>query len=58
MLVLNIPAGQTVRVGEIEIKILSSGKKSVDLGFSGDRSVKIVRENAKNTEKHTEEEIQ
>ena len=56
MLVLNIPAGQTVRVGEIEIKIISSGRKSVDLGFSGDRSVKIIREGAK--KKHGEEPIQ
>jgi len=56
MLVLNVPAGQTVRVGEIEIKIISSGRKSVDLGFSGDRSVKIIREGAK--KKHGEESIQ
>ena len=47
MLVLTVPAGQTVKVGNIEIKILESGKTGTRIGFSGDRSIPIIRENAK-----------
>lgn len=47
MLVLSIPNGQTVKVGEVEIRVLNAGKKTVELGFTGSREIPIVRGNAK-----------
>ena len=53
MLVLKVPVNRMVKVGGVEVKILEASGREVTLGFSGDKNVPIVRDNAKR--KHGEE---
>ena len=47
MLVLTRNRGQTVRVGEMNIKIVSVHGDRVRLGFEGPRDVQVVRPDAR-----------
>ena len=47
MLVVTLKPNEIVYVGSVAVKIIRSGPQRTEIGFSGDRNIPIIRENAK-----------
>lgn len=56
MLVVTLKPNEIVYVGGVAVQVIRTGPQGTRIGFTGDRNIPIIRENAK--KKFGEEQIQ